>query len=179
MSRFSDYAPLIAARLMADFPGVTREDAAAIIGNLAHECEGFEDLTEDNPLVPGSRGGYGWAQWTGSRRLQFEAWCARRGWKGPEFEANYSFLFRELQGVEALSLSRTRTVTGLDTKVRIFMDNYLRPGIPHLDARIAWARKALALIPEKNVSRETSPPVVQPEPEPKGWLFKLLKRWGR
>lgn len=145
MSKFDDYAPRIMARLTADFQFTDPDDPAAIVGNLAHECAGFETLQEIRPMVPGSRGGFGWAQWTGPRRLQYEAWCARKGWKGDEFEANYSFLYRELIGPEAHALETLAAAGGLAAKTEAFMLGFLRPGIPHLDSRIRWAVKARAL----------------------------------
>ena len=54
------------ARLMADFD-CTAEDAAAVFGNAGHESAGLEKLQEIRPTVPGSRGGWGWFQWTGDK----------------------------------------------------------------------------------------------------------------
>lgn len=61
---FARKAPWIMALLMRDFP-LGLEDAAAILGNLGHESGGLVQLQELKPVVAGSRGGYGWAQWTG------------------------------------------------------------------------------------------------------------------
>lgn len=148
MSKFDDIAPRVLARLIADFQFTDPDDPAAIVGNLAHECAGFETMQEERPAVPGSRGGYGWAQWTAQRRIQFEAWCARKGWEPDSFEANYSFLFRELIGTERRALSRLEVARGLEGKTRAFMDGYLRPGEPHFDSRLAWAKRARELLPD-------------------------------
>lgn len=75
---FRAKAPGIMAQLVRDFP-ITPEDAAAIVGNLGHESQGFTAMQEFKPVVAGSRGGWGWAQWTGPRRRAFEAYCARTG----------------------------------------------------------------------------------------------------
>lgn len=157
MTKFDEYAPRIMARLAQDFHFTDPDDTAAIVGNLAHECNGFETLQEIKPTVKGSRGGYGWAQWTGPRRLQYEAWCARKGWKGDEFEANYSFLFRELTGPEAGALGMLNAAHGLAAKTEAFMNGYLRPGIPHLEGRIRWAQKARALLTGGDLSSSAIP----------------------
>lgn len=162
MNKFQELAPAIMGRLMDDFD-ITHEDAAAIVGNLAHECDGFDTLQEMRPLVPGSRGGYGWAQWTGPRRRQYEAWCKRKGYKGDEFEANYSFLFRELIGPEGRALPATKRAVGLAEKTEVFMETFLRPGIPHLPGRIFYAKKALAMQPE---TAAPAPVETQAEPKP-------------
>lgn len=174
MGAFETITPRLAARLVEDF-GLTRLDCAALIGNLGHECEGFTTLQERKPVVKGSRGGYGWAQWTGPRRLQYEAWCARKGWTGDEFEANYSFLYRELTSTEKLALPRLKAAEGLEKKTEAFMKGFLRPGKPGLESRVRWARRALALIPE--TADPIPAPLPSPPAAPQGWLYKLLKRW--
>jgi hypothetical protein len=47
--------------------------------------------------VPGSRGGFGWAQWTGARRQEFEAWCRDNGLDPASDAANYGYLVHELK----------------------------------------------------------------------------------
>lgn len=162
MSKFTELAPAIMGRLMDDFE-LMHEDVAAIVGNLAHECDGFDTLQEMKPLVPGSKGGYGWAQWTGPRRRAYEAWCKRKGYKGDEFEANYSFLFRELIGPEGRALPAVKRAVGLAEKTEVFMETFLRPGIPHLQSRIYYAKKALAMQPE---TAAPAPVETQAEPTP-------------
>lgn len=149
MTKFEETAPRLLGRLLEDFgkQGMTREDADAIVGNLAHECGGFEEMQERNPTVPGSKGGYGWAQWTGSRRKKFEAWLARKGWDVDEFEGNYSFLFRELIGSERKALAATLEAVGLEAKTRAFMVQFERPGIPHFESRLKWAQRSSKLTP--------------------------------
>lgn len=81
---------------LADDLGLTREQAAGITGNLWRES-GLQGINERNPLVPGSRGGFGWAQWTGPRRVAFEQWAQRQGLDPSSDQANYGFLRHEIQ----------------------------------------------------------------------------------
>jgi hypothetical protein len=83
---FNQIAPQLMSRLQSDY-GLTREQAAGFVGNLAHESGGFGTLQEVKPIIPGSRGGYGYAQWTGPRRRAYEAWTGERGMDPASFEA--------------------------------------------------------------------------------------------
>lgn len=133
----------VGSRLMQDLQrdlGISPEQAAGIVGNLAHESGGFKTLQEINPLVEGSRGGYGYAQWTGPRRRQFEAWAEAQGLDPTSYAANYGFLKHELTNT---SESRVmNSLAGADTyqdAAAIFSNQFLRPGIPHMENRLALA----------------------------------------
>src|SRR4029079_2065686 len=78
----------VVRRLMADL-GLTDYQAAGLVGNLGFESVGFRTLQEMAPAVSGSKGGYGWAQWTGVRRRAFEAWCVAHHLPMASDEANY------------------------------------------------------------------------------------------
>lgn len=131
------------ARLMADLMrdfGLSREQAAGVVGNLAHESGNFETLQEISPLVEGSRGGYGYAQWTGPRRRAFEEWARGRGLDPSSYDANYGFLQHELTNTpEGAVLGDLRGAQSAQDAAMIFSDKFLRPGIPHHDSRIALA----------------------------------------
>lgn len=155
---FSAKAPKVMADLMRDF-GLTVEDAAAILGNLGHECNGFKTLQEIKPVVAGSRGGYGWAQWTGPRRKDYEAWCKRKSYDPASDVANYSFLFRELKGPEKKAIPATKNASGLRNKVIAFETAFLRAGVKHYDSRTNWALKAMKAWTDNAVP---PPPDVEP-----------------
>jgi len=131
----------IVANLLGDFP-MNHQDAFAIVGNGGHESYGFTDLQELKPTVKGSRGGWGWYQWTAARRRAFEAYCARNRLDPASDEANYAWLFLELKGAEAKALPRTLAADTLDDKVEAFERAYLRAGIKHYDSRKLWAKLA-------------------------------------
>lgn len=144
MAKFDDLAPRYMALLIADF-ALAPFQAAAIVGNGGEESGGFEKIQEIGQTS--GRGGLGHFQWTGSRRRDFEAWLARnedKGWQADTFEANYSMLFRELVGPESHTIPALKQTTTLEQATQVFMDKFERPGVPALDVRIKWARKALA-----------------------------------
>jgi hypothetical protein len=144
MPKFEDLAVRYIVELRNDFD-LEDFQAAGVVGNGGTESTGFTDIQENNPTA--GRGGLGHFQWTGPRRVEFEAWIARNAYRNftPElFEANYSMLFRELKGPEAGTIPALRRATTLEESTEVFMDKFERPGVPHLDNRISWARKALA-----------------------------------
>lgn len=160
-AHFRATAPAYMRRLVADFPALNLQDAAAIFGNLGHESVGFTKLQEMKPTVKGSKGGYGWAQWTGPRRRAFEAWCKKHGKDPASDEANYAYLFLELKGIEgteSAAVGKVAAAVGLEAKVRTFEEAYLRAGVKHYDKRLAWARIAVDAL------RATEPPPAAPKP---------------
>lgn len=135
----------IGSRLFSDLQnelGITPVQAAGIVGNIAHETGGFKDLQEKKPLVGGSRGGYGFAQWTGSRRKAYEKWAAQNSLDPSSYEANKGFLVHELtatpEGKVLKSLASAQTP---EEAALTFSNEFLRPGIPHNEKRVEWANK--------------------------------------
>lgn len=133
------------ARFMADL-GLEAHQVAGIFGNFAVESDQFRALQEYNPTVKGSRGGWGWAQWTGPRRRQFEAWADKQGLKRDDPEGFYAYTLVELRGPEAAALRALKQTRTVDAAAESFMRRYERPGVPHLDKRKALAREAMGLL---------------------------------
>lgn len=132
-------------RLMRDL-GLTELQAAGLLGNLGHESGGFQTLQERRPVVKGSRGGWGLAQWTGTRRRAMEAWCRTRQVDPADPEANYGYLCAELRGSEAAALLALKRTATLESATETFCTLFERPGIVALDSRLAWSRRALAAL---------------------------------
>jgi tail lysozyme len=140
---FRSKAPGIMRDLMRDL-GLTSVQAAAILGNIGHECAGFTLLQEKNP-IRGGRGGWGWCQWTGPRRKEFEAWATDRGLDFSGDRANYGFLLHELQGSQASSIRRLREAQNLSGATADFMNTFERPAAQYagLARRVDLAKLAL------------------------------------
>ncbi|KII11262.1 phage tail tip lysozyme [Phaeobacter sp. S60] len=124
--------------------GMPRHIAIGAAGNMQIESDGFQtDINEYNPVVPGSLGGYGLNMWTGPRRRQFESYAADRGAPLGDLNTQLDFTMWELANTEkraAAALSQAQTPADA---ARIYSEQFLRPGIPHLDRRIE-AANALA-----------------------------------
>lgn len=161
-SAFQEIGPRIKSDLMRDF-GLSTAQAAGIVGNLAHESGGFGTLQEINPMIPGSRGGYGYAQWTGPRRRQFESWAAENKLDPASYDANYGFLKHELANTsEGRVLDRIGQTNDPTQATRIFSDVFLRPGIPGMDSREKWTQRALAFSQQPQMA--SGLPAVTPGP---------------
>lgn len=144
IANFEPKAIWAMSMLLRDFPEWTILDAAADLGNAGHESAGMTALQEIKPTIPGSRGGFGWYQWTGPRRVKFEAYCTRNSYDPRSDIANYKFHFLELRGEENMTLVASRQVSGLRAKVIAFENAYERSGIKNYESRIAWAEIAHA-----------------------------------
>lgn len=151
-------------RLMAEARlGLTNPiHAAAIVGNLGGES-GLKAINETHPMVPGSRGGWSWAQWTGDRRVNFEAFCANKGYPVTSDQGAYEFLILELLGDEKHALDQTKKTTTLDAAVETFEILFERPSDPQggLPSRVSFAHRALVAAGHPVLAA-----VVQPAPQP-------------
>ena len=169
---FKEWSVKFTNLLILDF-GLSPLDCHAVMGNAGCESAGFKSLQEIKPLVKGSAGGFGIMQWTGPRRRLYEAYCARNNLKPTDMMSNYKFLFVELSGSEGKDgkvLQRVKAAGTLEAKTEVFMKEFLRPGVPHLDSRISWAKIAKAAyssagtpVPSEPVVEE--PVVVDPVPD--------------
>jgi hypothetical protein len=157
--RFREWAPRMMRDLIADF-GFTDFQAAGIVGNGGGESGGFMLMQELRPTVPGSRGGLGAFQWTGPRRIEFEKWLQRKGWNAHQYEANYSFLYRELIGPEKKTVPAVKAARTLEEATLQFCKVFERPDIPHVESRIQWAKAAL------EIYRKAPAPIAPPKEVP-------------
>lgn len=85
--------------------------AAGLVGGFGVESGEFKKLHEIGQ--PEGQGGYGWAQWTGSRRNAFLNWCDAQGLDWKSNEANYGYLVYDLKhGYKGFlaKLKKTKTI---------------------------------------------------------------------
>jgi hypothetical protein len=82
-------------RLARDL-NLTRDQSSGIVSNLLAEGGTMEGINERNP-APGTRGGFGWAQWTGSRRIAFEQWAAAHHRDIADPQTNYDYLVEDIR----------------------------------------------------------------------------------
>ncbi len=163
-------------QLMADF-SLTREQAAGIVGNLGHESSGMRALNEAKPLIPGSRGGFGWAQWTGPRRREFEAWAKANGLDIRSDEANYGFLKHELMGKYRGVIDRVRRTKTMEQSMYAFENGYEKAGVKAYSSRLKWGRRAMDSY-TPNITLPASPTESATKNVPLSPSAELLKRHG-
>lgn len=118
--------------------GISVEAASGIVGNLASETGNFRHMQELQSVVPGSRGGAGWAMWTGPRRRDFEVFT-----KGDTTspEANYAYLVHDIKNNYPQVWKQLQQTNDPLKAAEIIHNQYLRPGVPHLRRSALNARK--------------------------------------
>jgi hypothetical protein len=91
----------------------------------------FNSLQEKDPTVAGSKGGWGHAQWTGPRRVTFEAWLKRSGHDVDSYEGNYTMVFRELKSAyyDRVVLEPLKKAKNLEDAVKIVGKYYEAPAV--------------------------------------------------
>lgn len=117
--------------------GLPEHVADGFVLNMQDESGLNPGINEQNPTVPGSRGGFGLAQWTGPRRDALESYAVNAGRPVGDAETQLDFLMSELAGPEkaaAQSIMSTRTPG--DAAAAIASD-FLRPAPEHLERRVA------------------------------------------
>lgn len=141
--------------------GYSLNKVAGLFGNGDVESQGYNTLQEIAPTVAGSAGGFGWMQWTGPRRRAYLAWCAAVALDPSSDEANYRYMVHELLTIE--TAAHRAILACADTPqaaAAVVCTKYLRPGVPHLDRRIASAKAAVGyLSPVKGASSPDTGPV--------------------
>lgn len=148
MTIFTQTIAAYNSRLKTDL-GINDVQASGIWGNIGGETGGFSALQEKRPVIAGSKGGYGWMQWTGPRRRKYFEWCKLNNLDVASNEANYRYLVHETLTDEVKSLIQLRKTTSIESATETFMRQNLRPGTPHLEGRINWAHKAFDTVKEE------------------------------
>lgn len=121
--------------------GVPDVQAAGLAGNIFGESGYNSGLNERNPSVPGSRGGFGLHQATGSRRKAMEEFLAQRGLAPNDQEGQLDFIAHELGGPENAAYKNTMLARSPAEAARIFERDFQRPGIPSTGRRMAEANR--------------------------------------
>jgi hypothetical protein len=128
--------------------GVSGASASGIVSGLNAES-GIAGINERNPTVPGSRGGFGWAQWTGPRRIEMESYARLHGLDPASDEANYGFLIHSLtnnpQYAGLLAQLRSGSISAYEAAT-IFSKGYIVPPDATLGGHVAGA-EGIARLP--------------------------------
>lgn len=131
------------------------------VGNLGHECGGFDQMEEGSPTVKGSLGGISFAQWTGMgkrRRGLFMAHCRKNKLHPYSYEAAISFILVELRGSHKNVVQATLSATVLQNtpkpkdvlmaRVVRFEMLYEGAGVKHYASRYSRAQDATTVYAE-------------------------------
>ncbi|MBO9664706.1 phage tail tip lysozyme [Dokdonella sp.] len=113
--------------------GWSRAQAAGIVGNLQAESG-----VDPNRGQDGGGPGYGLAQWEGPRQAAFKAWAGKDIHQST-FREQLEFIQHELTTTERGAGNALKGATSASEAAQIFCNKYERPGIPHMESRIANA----------------------------------------
>lgn len=117
--------------------GLPAHVAEGIVMNLGDESGFDTSVNEAAPTVPGSRGGFGLAQWTGPRRVALEQAAAASGSMPDDPEFQLDFLVNELHGPERRAFDKITQTSNPGDAAAAFATDFLRPAKQHLDRRVA------------------------------------------
>ena len=137
-------------KLIADFT-LSDVQAAAILGNIGHECMGFQAMQELKPTGHDGRGGLGWCQWTDTRRTAFEKFASDHGLGVQSDDANYGYLKQELLSPQYKPMLATLSKTDLEAAVETFEKKFEIAAMDTVNfpSRTRYAEIALGLHRQK------------------------------
>lgn len=117
--------------------GLPEHVADGFMMNFRDESGLNPGINEAQPLVPGSRGGFGLAQWTGPRRVALEQFAQAAGRPVDDPNVQLDFLASELQGPEAKAAQSIMAAQTPGDAAAAIARDYLRPAPENLDRRVA------------------------------------------
>lgn len=125
--------------------GFSDEQVAGIMGNLAHESG---DPTLSKTDATDGRA-VGLAQWQDGRLTSLKNAASQQGRDAFDMQFQLEYLYEEMQtrtprdGGFSTEEQGMKNQTSVEKATEYFMYNYERPGIPHLDKRIEYAKQYL------------------------------------
>jgi len=138
--------------------GLPEHVADAFVVNFKDESGLNPGINEQNPIVPGSRGGYGLYQLTGPRRVAYEQFAQERGVTPDNIDAQLDFLMMEGQGPERKAFESILSAPDTSTAAQAIVKNFLRPSPEYRDSRMA----KYASLPSSGGGGYTDPMVSTP-----------------
>ena len=127
-------ASMIRQELMAR--GLPEHVAEGFVLNMQDESGLNPGINEKNPVVAGSRGGFGLYQLTGPRRVAYEQWASKHGRALDDPSAQLDFLAMELEGPERAAADKIMATSTPGEAASAIATYFLRPSKEHLAARV-------------------------------------------
>jgi len=115
--------------------GLPEHVAEGFAMNFQDESGFDPGVNEANPIVEGSRGGYGLYQLTGPRRRQYEALADRAGRDYSDPELQLDFLMSELQTTEKRAFDRISQTSNAGEAGAAIVNHFLRPAADYRQTR--------------------------------------------
>jgi hypothetical protein len=158
MSDF-DYSPAGNASPVTNRPGYVfgqlvgmghdPQVVAAFVGNMM-----VESTPTMNPATSGDGGNaYGIVQWNGPRRVEYLAFARSRGKPPEDIDTQIAYWDREIRTTERAAYDAVAGAPDIETAASLASARFFRPGIPHINQRIAYARELLRQYQDGRVPR--------------------------
>jgi hypothetical protein len=107
--------------------GLSEHAADGFLMNYQDESGLNPGINEKNPIVAGSRGGFGLAQWTGPRRRALEEFAAQQGKPASDMDTQLDFTMHELGGPEAAAYQAIQAAPDAGSAAAAIVNQFLRP----------------------------------------------------
>ncbi|MEP5761152.1 MAG: phage tail tip lysozyme [Litoreibacter sp.] len=117
--------------------GLPEHIAEGFVMNFQDESGLNPGINEANPIVPGSRGGFGLYQLTGPRRREYEAFAQSRNVDPSDVDAQLDFLMKELSGSEKSAAQTILSTQDAGSAAQAIVSKFLRPSEEHRARRSA------------------------------------------
>ena len=117
--------------------GLPPHVADGFLMNFQDESGLDPGINEREPLVPGSRGGFGLYQLTGPRRVAYEQYAQERGVDVADPNAQLDFLMTELAGPEKRAAQSIMAAPDASSAAIAIARDFLRPAPENLERRVA------------------------------------------
>ena len=115
--------------------GLPKHVAKGFVLNFQDESGMDSGINEANPLVKGSRGGFGLYQLTGPRRVEYEDFAASKGVAPSDVNAQLDFLMMELNNKEKSAGDAIMATNNAGEAAAAIVNRFLRPSKEYRDKR--------------------------------------------
>ncbi len=155
-------AAIVARKLKQQ--GFSNAQIAGVLGNISQES-GFNPRVNEGGAVGGpmGRGGYGLAQWTGSRQTDLVNFAKNRKLDPGDAGLQADFLLHELQGPESRAAESLRKAQSPEQAALVFRRDFERAGIPKDENRMRAARDVLPKLQSLEGGIDFAPPALPGE----------------
>lgn len=150
--------------------GLPDHVAAGLVGNLMQESGPGID-----PAAVGDSGAaFGAAQWNGPRKAAYMKYATSRGADPTDFDTQIDYLLAEGKGSERGAWDAIMQAGTPEDAARIASDRFWRPGTPHNERRMGFAR---AVYDNRQASPTVAPARTIAAQEPTDWPW--FRNYGR
>lgn len=146
--------------------GLPAHVAAGLVGNLMQESG-----ANINPAAVGDNGNaFGAGQWNGPRRKAYFSFAKSRGVDPTDFDTQIDWLMHEGATSESGAWKRIMGAQTAEDAALIASKHFWRPGMPHNEARMGYARKVYSTLGASPAAKPAAAPAPETD-KPPAWAW--------